>query len=160
MTATPRPTRPVRRLLAVNETSAGGVVVDVQDGRARIAIIARRNRSGRIEWCLPKGHVEPGETLRQTAEREVAEETGIRGRVLITLGIVEYWFSTPQHRIHKMVYHYLLEATGGHLTVEDDPDQEAIDAAWYPLDEVHEQLTFPNERRIAQDAWHRLAGPG
>ncbi len=160
MTTTPRPTRPVRRLPAVNETSAGGVVVDVQDGRARIAIIARRNRSGRIEWCLPKGHVEPGETLRQTAEREVAEETGIRGRVLVTLGTVEYWFSTPQHRIHKMVYHYLLEATGGRLTVEDDPDQEAIDAAWYPLDEVHEQLTFPNERRIAQAAWQCLAGPG
>lgn len=150
----------MRRLPAVNETSAGGVVVDVKDGRARIAIIARRNRSGRIEWCLPKGHVEPGETLRQTAEREVAEETGIRGRVLITLGTVEYWFSTPQHRIHKMVYHYLLEATGGRLTVEDDPDQEAIDAAWYPLDEVHEQLTFPNERRIAQAAWQQLAGPG
>jgi ADP-ribose pyrophosphatase YjhB (NUDIX family) len=147
-------------LPAVNETSAGGVVVDVQDGRARIAIIARRNRSGRVEWCLPKGHVEAGETLRQTAEREVAEETGIRGRVLITLGTVEYWFSTPQHRIHKMVYHYLLEATGGRLTVEDDPDQEAIDAAWYPLDEVHEQLTFPNERRIAQAAWQRLAGSG
>ncbi|MGI8948136.1 MAG: NUDIX hydrolase [Ornithinimicrobium sp.] len=160
MTTTPRPTRPVRRLPAVNETSAGGVVVDVQDGRARIAIIARRNRSGRVEWCLPKGHVEAGETLRQTAEREVAEETGIRGRVLITLGTVEYWFSTPQHRIHKMVYHYLLEATGGRLTVEDDPDQEAIDAAWYPLDEVHEQLTFPNERRIAQAAWQRLAGSG
>ncbi len=150
----------MRRLPAVNETSAGGVVVDVQDGRARIAIIARRNRSGRVEWCLPKGHVEAGETLRQTAEREVAEETGIRGRVLITLGTVEYWFSTPQHRIHKMVYHYLLEATGGRLTVEDDPDQEAIDAAWYPLDEVHEQLTFPNERRIAQAAWQRLAGSG
>jgi 8-oxo-dGTP pyrophosphatase MutT (NUDIX family) len=159
MTTTPRPTRPARRLPAVNETSAGGVVVDVHQGRARIAIIARRNRSGRVEWCLPKGHVEAGETLPQTAEREVAEETGIRGRALVTLGTVEYWFSTPQHRIHKMVYHYLLEAVGGHLTVEGDPDREAIDAAWFPLDEVHAQLTFPNERRIARVAWQRLAGP-
>ncbi len=149
----------MRRLPAVNETSAGGVVVDVHEGRARIAIIARRNRSGRIEWCLPKGHVEPGETLQQTAEREVAEETGILGRVLVTLGTVEYWFSTPQHRIHKMVHHYLLEATGGHLTIDGDPDQEAIDAVWCHLDEVHQTLTFPNERRIAQVAWQCLAGP-
>lgn len=149
----------MRRLPAVNETSAGGVVVDVHEGRARIAIIARRNRSGRIEWCLPKGHVEPGETLQQTAEREVAEETGILGRVLVTLGTVEYWFSTPQHRIHKMVHHYLLEATGGHLTIAGDPDQEAIDAVWCQLDEVHQMLTFPNERRIAQVAWQCLAGP-
>lgn len=142
----------------MRETSAGGVVVDVDRGRARIAIIARRNRSGRVEWCLPKGHVEAGETLVQTAEREVAEETGIVGRVLIDLGIVEYWFSTPSHRIHKMVYHYLLERTGGRLTIENDPDHEAIDTAWAPLDDVHRTLTFPNERRIARVAWQRLAG--
>lgn len=153
-----RPGRWQRKLPAVQETSAGGVVIDVHEGRARIAIIARRNRAGRIEWCLPKGHVEPGETLEQTAEREVAEETGIIGRVLVTLGTVDYWFSTPDHRIHKMVHHYLLEATGGELTVDGDPDQEAIDAAWFPLESVHEKLTFPNERRIAQVAWQRLAG--
>jgi 8-oxo-dGTP pyrophosphatase MutT (NUDIX family) len=134
------------------------VVIDIHEGRARIAIIARRNRAGRVEWCLPKGHVEPGETLQETAEREVAEETGIVGRVLITLGTVDYWFSTPQHRIHKLVHHYLLEATGGELTVDGDPDQEAIDAVWYPLEQVHQKLTFPNERRIAQVAWQRLAG--
>ncbi|WP_431473317.1 NUDIX domain-containing protein [Ornithinimicrobium sp. W1665] len=158
MTTTPRHQGVSRRLPSVSETSAGGVVIDVHEGRARIAIIARRNRSGRIEWCLPKGHVEPGETLVETAEREVEEETGIRGgRVLIiTLGTIEYWFTTPSHRIHKMVHHYLLEATGGHLTIEKDPDQEAIDAAWVPLDEVHRKLTFPNERRIAREAWQRL----
>ncbi|MGB3763923.1 MAG: NUDIX hydrolase [Ornithinimicrobium sp.] len=158
MTLSPRPTRPTRRGVAVQETSAGGVMVDVFEGRARVPIIARRNRSQRIEWCLPKGHVEPGETLAQTAEREVAEETGIVGRVLVTLGTIEYWFSTPQHRIHKMVHHYLLEATGGSLTIEDDPDHEAIDAVWVHLDEAHRMLTFPNERRIAQLAWQRLAG--
>lgn len=158
MTTSQRPDRWQRKLPAVQETSAGGVIIDVHEGRARVAIIARRNRAGRIEWCLPKGHVEPGETLEQTAEREVAEETGIIGRVLVTLGTVDYWFSTPENRIHKMVHHYLLEATGGELTVEGDPDQEAIDAAWFPLDSVHEQLTFPNERRIAQVAWQRLAG--
>ncbi len=154
----PRPTRQPRRLPSVEETSAGGVVIDVHEGLARIAIIARRNRAGRIEWCLPKGHVEAGETLEQTAAREVAEETGIEGRVLVTLGTIDYWFSTHDRRIHKMVHHYLLEATGGELTIENDPDHEAIDAAWFPLQRVHEQLTFPNERRIAQAAWQRLAG--
>ena len=154
----PRPTRPLRRLPAVEETSAGGVIVDVHEGRSRIAIIARRNRAGRVEWCLPKGHIEPGETLEQTAAREVAEETGIVGQVLTTLGTIDYWFSTSNRRIHKRVHHYLLEATGGELTVEGDPDHEAIDAAWFPLDSVHTQLTFPNERRIAQAAWQRLAG--
>lgn len=158
MTLAPRPTRPARRSVAVQETSAGGVMVDVLKGRARVPVIARRNRSQRIEWCLPKGHVEAGETLEQTAEREVAEETGIVGRALVALGTIEYWFSTPEHRIHKMVHHYLLEATGGTLTIDNDPDHEAIDAAWVQLDEAHQMLTFPNERRIAQLAWQCLAG--
>lgn len=92
-TTSPRSQPAARRLPSVNETSAGGVVIDVHEGRARIAIIARHNRSGRVEWCLPKGHVEPGETLVETAEREVAEETGIEGRVLISLGTIEYWFT-------------------------------------------------------------------
>ena len=158
MTATPRPGRPLRRLPAVLETSAGGIVVDVVDGQARIAVIARRNRAGRIEWCLPKGHQEGEETLEETAAREVAEETGINGRVLTMLGTIDYWFATGDKRVHKFVHHYLLEATGGELTVDNDPDQEAVDVAWFRLDEVHHHLTFPNERRIAKVAWERLAG--
>lgn len=152
------PQRP--RLPAVEERSAGGIVVDVHEGVARIAVIARRNRAGRIEWCLPKGHLENDETLQQAAAREVEEETGIEGRVLTELGTIDYWFATDQRRVHKFVHHYLLEATGGHLTIENDPDHEAIDVAWLPLREAHEHLTFPNERRIARQAWARLAGDG
>ncbi len=158
MTIAPRPSRPERRLPALLETSAGGTVVDVQDGSAFIAVIARRNRAGRIEWCLPKGHQENEETLEETAAREVEEETGIQGRVLTTLGTIDYWFSTRDRRVHKVVHHYLLEATGGYLTVDKDPDREAVDVEWIALDRVHERLTFPNERRIAQLAWERLAG--
>jgi 8-oxo-dGTP pyrophosphatase MutT (NUDIX family) len=158
----PRPTQlPAQlphRLPAVEEISAGGVVIDVHEGVARVAVIARRNRAGRVEWCLPKGHIEDGETLEQTAVREVAEETGIVGRVLTSLGTIDYWFTTSRARIHKVVHHYLLEATGGELSIEGDPDAEAIDVAWFPLEDVQSHLTFPNERRIAQAAWERLAG--
>ncbi|MEI2774973.1 MAG: NUDIX hydrolase [Tetrasphaera sp.] len=154
----PAPERPQRRLPAVEERSAGGVVVDIHNGRARIAVIARRNRAGRLEWCLPKGHIERGETLSETAAREVAEETGIEARVLIKLGTIDYWFATGDRRVHKFVHHYLLEATGGFLTIENDPDQEAVDVAWLPLENAHRHLTFPNERRIAREAWQRLAG--
>lgn len=153
-----RPTRLPRRLPVVEEISAGGVVIDVHHGVARMAVIARHNRAGRIEWCLPKGHIENDETLEETAVREVAEETGIIGRILASLGTIDYWFSTSGTRVHKVVHHYLLEATGGELSIEGDPDAEAIDVAWFPLLDAHLHLTFANEQRIAQVAWERLAG--
>jgi 8-oxo-dGTP pyrophosphatase MutT (NUDIX family) len=144
-------------LPTVEETSAGGLVVDLSPDPPRAAVIARLNRAGRLEWCLPKGHLEGAETPEQAAVREIEEETGIRGRVVGSLGIIDYWFSVDGKRVHKLVHHYLLEATGGTLSVDGDPDQEAIDVAWVPLDELAGRLAFPNERRIAREATARLA---
>lgn len=136
------------QLPIVNETSAGGLVVKVENGIPLAAIIARRNRAGRIEWCLPKGHLERDESAEQAAEREVAEETGISGRVLRHLATIDYWFSGPERRVHKTVHHFLLEYREGEVTVEGDPDHEAEDAAWFPLKELTQRLAYPNERRI------------
>ena len=120
------------------------------------AVIARLNRAGRVEWCLPKGHLELDETPEQAAVREIEEETGIQGRIVDGLGTIDYWFSVEGKRVHKHVHHYLLLATGGFLSTEGDPDHEAIDVAWVPLPELEERLAFPNERRIAREASARL----
>lgn len=145
-------------LPVVDETSAGGLVVDVVDGRAVAAIIARRNRAGRLEWCLPKGHLEGDETAAEAAVREIAEETGIVGLVLRHLATIDYWFAGFDRRVHKVVHHYLLSAIGGDLSVENDPDREAQAAAWVPLEELADRLAYPNERRIVALARDVLAG--
>lgn len=158
MSRSPRPSRAQRRALpTVEETSAGGLVVDPAVHPLRAAVIARVNRVGRIEWCLPKGHLEEGESPEDAAVREIEEETGIRGQVLGCLGTIDYWFSAEGRRVHKLVHHYLLEATSGTLSLDGDPDREAIDVAWAPLGELARTLAFPNERRIAQEAFLRLA---
>lgn len=156
----PKPRPPLgrtRRPRTVQETSAGGVVIDPGDDRPRAAIIGRLSRRGNLEWCLPKGHLEAGESAEQAAVREVAEETGIQSRIIAPLGSIDYWFAVGGRRVHKVVHHYLLEATGGHLTVEGDPDGEAVEAAWVPLDELGARLAFANERRLVEEALALLA---
>ncbi|HLR27878.1 MAG TPA: NUDIX hydrolase [Ruania sp.] len=150
--------RSTSHLPVVDETSAGGLVVTVFEGRAYTAIIARRNRAGRLEWCLPKGHLEGMETAQEAAVREIAEETGITGRVLRHLATIDYWFAGHDRRVHKVVHHYLLEALGGALTTENDPDHEAEDVAWVSLAQVASRLAYPNERRVVATARDILAG--
>ncbi len=135
-----------RSLPIVREYSAGGLVFD---DRNRVAIIVRHSRSGHIEWCIPKGHIEEGETPDQTAVREVHEETGIMGKVVDSIATIDYWFTGTTQRVHKLVHHYVLKQIGGHLTVEGDPDHEAEDAIWVDFNDLQEVLSYPNERRIA-----------
>lgn len=146
-------------LPVVEETSAGGLVVDRLVGTSpRIAVIARRNRAGRLEWCLPKGHLEGDETPEQAAVREIREETGLDSRIVRHLGTIDYWFTGTDRRVHKVVHHFLLARTGGSLTVEDDPDGEAEDVAWVPMADLVARLAYPNERRLAETAGAALAG--
>jgi len=143
-----------RRLTRVEETSAGGLVVDLQGPERRAALIGRLDRRGRLLWSLPKGHVEAGETTEDAAVREVEEETGIRGRVLAPLGTVDFWFVAEDRRIHKTVHHFLLEARGGELS---DADVEVTEVAWVPLEELRERLAYDGERRLVDAAEQLLA---
>ncbi len=133
------------RLRRVEEISAGGLVVRVEDSYPRGALIGRVDRRGRLLWSLPKGHIEAGETAEQTAVREVAEETGITGRVVGQLGTIDFWFVAEGRRIHKTVHHFLLLAEGGELS---DADIEVTEVAWVPLDELNERLAYDDERRL------------
>ena len=150
----PRSRRPRRAKGAhtVVETSAGGLVVDIETGQA--AVIGRVNRHGQLLWSLPKGHVEHGETTEQAAVREVAEETGIASAVMAELGSIDYWFVAEDRRVHKTVHHFLLRALGGTLS---DADVEVSEVAWVPLADLSAWLAYADERRLVQRAVTMLA---
>ena len=145
------------RMPKVEETSAGGLVVDRTGAHLRAALIARHDRRGRLVWSLPKGHLEEGETPEDAAIREVEEETGIRGRVLAPLGVIDFWFIAENRRIHKTVHHYLMEASGGELS---DEDAEVVEVAWFPLTDVRERLAYADERRLLDRLPDLLADAG
>ena len=113
------------------------------------ALIGRTNRRGRLLWSLPKGHLEAGETLEQAAIREVAEETGITGSIIGTLGTIDFWFVVDGRRIHKTVHHFLMRAVGGELS---DADIEVTKVAWVPLPQIAEQLAYSDERHLLDQA--------
>ena len=136
-----------RRLTTVDETSAGGLVVDAE--RANAALIGRLDRHGRLLWSLPKGHIEDGETVEETAVREVKEETGTSAQVLEPLGTIDYWFVAERRRVHKTVHHFILESTGGELS---DEDVEVTEVAWVPLADLETTLAYSDERKLVRKA--------
>jgi 8-oxo-dGTP pyrophosphatase MutT (NUDIX family) len=149
-----RSRRAGRRLQRVDETSAGGLVVDLDASVPRGALIGRMDRRGRLLWSLPKGHLEPGESPQQAAVREVEEETGIIGVIVGELGVIDYWFVADGRRIHKTVHHYLLRATGGALS---DEDVEVTEVAWVPLPDITKRLAYPDERDLVDTAGRLIA---
>jgi 8-oxo-dGTP pyrophosphatase MutT (NUDIX family) len=119
--------------------SAGGIVYRRADSGPEF-VVCGRDSDG--VWGLPKGTPDPGESLEQTAVREVTEETGLQVRIIDKVGVVEYWFAREGIRYHKWVHHYLLEATGGST---EDHDVEYDRVEWRPADVALKTLTFKNE---------------
>ena len=147
---------------SVEETSAGGLVLDAMPGQAgtpapRAALIGRRDRRGRMIWSLPKGHLEAGESAEEAAIREVREETGLEGAVVAPLGTIDFWFMADDRRIHKTVHHYLMTMTGGALTADD---VEVDEVMWVPLDEVTARLSYRDERGLMAKVPGILGLPG
>lgn len=146
------------------EESAGGLVLSglaeaVRDDNSvdlsaiYVALIGRLDRRGRLLWSMPKGHVEPNESLHTTAAREVWEETGVHGEVIGDLGTIDYWFISEGVRIHKTVHHHLLRFVDGDL---NDEDPEVTEVTWLPVDQLIERLAYADERRLARDAFDQI----
>lgn len=109
-------------------------------------LLGRRRRDGqRASWSLPKGTPDGNETPEETALREVTEETGLKVRILDTIGDIHYRFVRDGHRIHKTVHYYLMEATGGDLA---DHDHEFAEVGWFEIAEAEVLMCFPTERDV------------
>lgn len=131
--------------------SAGGLVVDDRPDGSWVVLIARRSAAGTLQWTLPKGGLEEGETLEQAAVREVREETGIDASITAKMGVVDYWFvwRADAVRYHKYVHYFRMTHLGGDF---GDRDDEADEVAWVHTDEVLDRLSHRNERSLVADA--------
>ncbi|HEX5589833.1 MAG TPA: NUDIX hydrolase [Candidatus Limnocylindrales bacterium] len=139
------------RLRSATATSAGGIVVRVEGGRPQLVAGLRRRDGDRHggTWTLPKGTPNPGETLEQTAVREVEEESGLRVRIVAPLTSIEYSFIQGGTRIHKTVHYFLMEPVGGDLA---DHDHEFERVRWVRFEDARSLLTFDTERQLVESA--------
>jgi len=127
------------------EVSAGGVVYRRVEGGIEVAIAEQRDRiTDRTTTRLPKGKIDPGESAADAALREVAEEIGLRARVVADLGRVEYDYAEDSERVSKTVHYFLMEWVPGEpLALDGEMDR----TYWSAIDEAEEKLTFETEQR-------------
>jgi len=134
----------------LKEVSAGGLVVRA----GRTLLIRVTNLQGEVVWTFPKGHLEPGESARQAALREVAEETGWVCRIQKPLTTARYRFFRGEREVAKQVKWYLmtpLRKAGGR-----DPD-EVMAVRWTALAAVAKLLRYPSDINLLE-AFRRKAG--
>ncbi|NDI33740.1 NUDIX domain-containing protein [Chengkuizengella sediminis] len=137
------------------EVSAGGVVYKYDNGKLLIQMI--QDRFGIT--TLAKGKMEQGETIEQTALREIEEETGMKGTIKesVPLKIVNYQYDSPQLGIvDKEVHYFLIEAKEGILQAQVE---EISDVEWLTPEEAwHKQLHngYDNNNDVLQKGLIKL----
>jgi 8-oxo-dGTP pyrophosphatase MutT (NUDIX family) len=137
----------------MKEIAAGGVVYAVIDGQLHIQLI--RDRYGKV--TLAKGKQEAGETIEQTALREIHEETGVQGEMGSLIEKISYtYISASGNVIDKEVYYFLVKALHTDLQTQEE---EISDVAWYRAQEaveLHAASGYANNEIVIQKALRML----
>ncbi len=161
--------------------SAGGVVYRVTDGTVETVLCGRllpvrspqkieapaaklgaetggrtdaRTKPGsgeEVRWSLAKGTPDAGETLEETALREVREETGLDVEMQAPIESIDYWFADRggDVRYHKTVHFYLMVPVGGDTSMHD-PEFDVVE--WFSSERALEALQYPNEVEVLRRA--------
>lgn len=134
----------------VPELSAGAVVVHEPSGEVLVIHLSDEDR-----WCLPKGHVDPGESLAAAARREILEETGIGSLELREeIGEVAYRFYRPREgsNVLKTSVYFLAFTSSRAVRLEPIFDRHA----WLEPEEAVRTVTYETDRSIVARARDRL----
>jgi len=139
------------------EKSAGAIVFRREEGKIHYLLLHYPGfRGDRTHWDFPKGQIEKGESIADTAKREVEEETGIK-ELRILPGFKEtmkYFFKFKGENIMKFVTFFLAASEEKKVKLS----YEHIGFKWLPYDEAIKQLTYNNAKAILKKADSFLSG--
>lgn len=123
----------------VRETTSGGIIFRRAKSNGQIEILLIQDAKNR--WTIPKGHVEPGEEPKQTAEREIQEETGLQEMKMYNwLGKVHFRYRRAQTLVLMTMHIYLVQATGD--TDKVKPEDWMTGIEWIPAQEAVDKIAY------------------
>ncbi len=131
----------------IKAISCGGVVIF----RGKILVLYKNIKNKYEGWVLPKGTVEPGEEYKETALREVREESGVIASVIKYIGKSQYTFTTPEDIVEKEVHWYLMMADSYYS--KPQREEYFLDSGYYKFIEAYHLLRFSNEKQIVERAY-------
>lgn len=126
------------------EKSCGGIIFYTGKNNTKILLV--KNNNGRY-WSFPKGHIEAGETEKETAIREIKEETGLD--VEIIDGFREVSDYCPFGKIKKHVVFFLAQAFTDKVSMQEE---EIAEYMWVDLQQAHKICVYDNDLRIIDKA--------
>lgn len=123
----------------VRETTSGGIVFRRNQQTSKLEILLMQDAKNR--WTIPKGHVEEGEEPKQTAEREIREETGLQEmKVMNWLGKVNFRYRRGQTLVLMTMHIYLVQGLG--KTDQLKPEDWLNDIKWFPATVAIDKIAY------------------
>ena len=122
----------------VKEKSCGCIIIN--DGKVLLI------KSTRGHWDFPKGHIEKNETEKETALREVKEETNLDVAITSEKKYINHYITDTE--VDKTVVYFIAKKIGG----EEKPQEgETIEVKWFEFKEALKTLTFDNTKEILKN---------
>lgn len=153
----------IKEGLFYDERSAGGIVFKEEKGKIYWLLVktissykTKKENKGPV-YKFPKGHLKPGEFLKQAALREVEEEGRVKANVLTKIGSNNYilWDAENRKKIIKKVTFFLMEYVGqSNLKYYDS--EMVLERDWYIFEEASEKLEYDSEKVLLRKAKIRL----
>lgn len=129
-----------------NPIPAAGVIVV----REKQVLLVKRAHPPRIGWwCIPAGFMEWSEHPKETAVRELAEETGLTVRLS---SMFDVYHGNDDPRTNAVLILYLGDVVGGEMQAADD----AMEVRYFPFDELPDKIAFISHRQALQEYIHRF----
>lgn len=125
----------------MREPTSGGIVFRPTPDNKDIEILLIEDAKGR--WTIPKGHIEPGENAKETAIREIGEETGLKNiKVLGWLGKIEFKYRRLESLVLMTTQVYLVRSLDDTEKLTKEKWMSAI--KWFPFSEAIDAIEYPD----------------